>query len=96
MRSVRLTWAGTAFLIAAFGVLAAIYYFAGDACRSSARIDALYAVPFLLGFAAFLYMTRTSPRWWLGVAAGVTTAVVSAGLLFVLAVIHYGVGGCYT
>jgi hypothetical protein len=96
MCGVRLTWAGTAFLMAALGVFAAIYYFAGDACRSSARIDALYAVPFLLGLACFLYVTRTAPRWWRGIAAGVATASVSAGLLLVLAIIHYGVGGCYT
>jgi hypothetical protein len=96
MSRVRLTWTGAALLIAALGVLAAIYYFTGDACRSSARIDALYAVPFLLGFACFLYVTRTLPRFWLGVTAGVATGLVSAGLLGVLAVVHYGTGGCYT
>lgn len=91
-----MAWTRTALFIAALGIGAAIYYFAGDACRSSARIDALYAPPFLLGFACFLYVTRRSPRWWLGITTGIATGIVSAALLIVLAFVHYGLGGCYT
>jgi hypothetical protein len=93
---VLVTWGRASVIFVALGVGAAIYYFTGDACKSSARIDALYAVPLLFGVAAFLIATRSGPRWWLGIASGIATAVVSAGVVFILALIHWGAAGCYT
>ena len=93
-----------AFLLAAVAaaaaLAAAVYYFLGDACKSSERIDVFYAAPVLFGVAGLFYAARVvtsdARRWWLSLAAGVATGLVSAGVLGVLAFIHYAAGGCYT
>jgi hypothetical protein len=80
--------------IAALGVTAAVYYYTGDACKSSAGIDALLVAPVLLGVAAFLFVTRRAPRWLLGLAAGVGVVVASSAIFVVLAFLHLAESGC--
>lgn len=86
----------SAVVFAACAVGAAVFYFTGDACESSARIEALYIVPLLMGVASFLFVASTGPRWWLGFATGGATMIASSGLLVFLAFVHYDLGGCYT
>jgi hypothetical protein len=95
---VATTWGrSAAAALAVVGIGAAVYVYLGEPCKSSARIDWLYAAAVFLGAASFVYVTAGFRRFAWGIAAGVAAMIASYALFFYLALlIEYGLHGCYT